>query len=268
MTSQDEWVTASEAVTILKSIMPEYSARIRICKRAHEGLIRARAMQFNIGTRVFRDRDVPSEFWWAEGHEALEQDWPVGDFSTWIKDGRIQLKAFGVKFARADVELLLPNRPPLAVSTPTPAPAGTKIFIGHGRASAWRELKDFIHDRLGLPWDEFNRVPVAGVANIARLSEMLDDAAIALLVMTAEDELADGAVQARTNVVHEAGLFQGRLGFTKAIVLLEEGCNEFSNIHGLGQIRFPKGNIGAKFEEVRRVLEREALVAEPKRRQK
>jgi predicted nucleotide-binding protein len=137
---------------------------------------------------------------------------------------------------------------------------GTNVFIGHGKSHLWRELKDFVQDRLGLPWDEFNRVPVAGVTNIARLSEMLDAAAIALLVMTAEDEMADGGVQARMNVVHEAGLFQGRLGFTKAIVLLEEGCTEFSNIQGLGQIRFPKGNIRASFEEVRQVLEREGVL--------
>ena len=140
---------------------------------------------------------------------------------------------------------------------------GTNVFIGHGRSLLWRELKDFVQDRLGLPWDEFNRLPVAGVTNIARLSEMLDAAAIAFLVMTAEDEMADGAVQARMNVVHEAGLFQGRLGFTKAIVLLEEGCEEFSNIQGLGQIRFPKGEVSAAFEEVRRVLEREGLIAGP-----
>lgn len=139
---------------------------------------------------------------------------------------------------------------------------GTNVFIGHGRSNAWRELKDFVQDRLGLPWDEFNRVPVAGVTNIARLSEMLEAAAIAFLVMTAEDEMADGDLQARMNVVHEAGLFQGRLGFTKAIVLLEEGCKEFGNIQGLGQIRFPQGNISAAFEEVRRVLEREGLLGE------
>jgi predicted nucleotide-binding protein len=137
---------------------------------------------------------------------------------------------------------------------------GTNVFIGHGRSLAWREVKDFVQDRLGLPWDEFNRVPVAGVTNIARLSEMLEAAAIAFLVLTAEDELADGDVQARMNVVHEAGLFQGRLGFTKAIVLLEDGCKEFSNIQGLGQIRFPKGQISSKFEELRRVLEREELI--------
>lgn len=139
---------------------------------------------------------------------------------------------------------------------------GTKVFIGHGRSAAWRELKDFVQDRLGLPWDEFNRVPIAGVTNTARLSEMLDAAAVALLVLTAEDETAGGDIQARMNVVHEAGLFQGRLGFDKAIVVLEEGCQEFSNIEGLGQIRFPKGKIAASFEEIRGVLEREKLLGE------
>ncbi|MFN6983038.1 MAG: TIR domain-containing protein [Brevundimonas sp.] len=137
---------------------------------------------------------------------------------------------------------------------------GTNVFIGHGRSAMWRELKDFVGDRLQLPYDEFNRVPVAGITNIARLSEMLGAAAVALIVLTAEDEQADGAMHARQNVIHEAGLFQGKLGFTKAIVLLEEGCEEFSNIQGLGQIRFPAGRISAAFEEVRRVLEREGLI--------
>ncbi len=84
---------------------------------------------------------------------------------------------------------------------------GTNVFIGHGQSLLWRELKDFIQDRLHLPWDEFNRVPVAGITNIARLSQMLDAAAIAFLVMTGEDEHADGGLRARMNVVHEAGLF-------------------------------------------------------------
>ena len=139
---------------------------------------------------------------------------------------------------------------------------GTHVFIGHGQSSLWRELKDFIQDRMYLPWDEFNRVPVAGLTNITRLSQMLDKAAIAFLIMTAEDEQADGKQRARQNVIHEAGLFQGRLGFERAIILLEEGCEEFSNIQGLGQIRFPSGNIKAIFEDIRHVLEREGLVDE------
>lgn len=138
---------------------------------------------------------------------------------------------------------------------------GTRVFIGHGRSPLWRELKDFVQDRLRLPWDEFNRTPAAGIPTTTRLSEMLDQATFALLVMTAEDEQADGTTRARTNVVHEAGLFQGRLGFSKAIIILEDSCEEFSNIYGLGQIRFPRGKISAAFEDIRHVLEREGIVA-------
>jgi hypothetical protein len=93
------------------------------------------------------------------------------------------------------------------------AMVGTNVFIGHESSKAWRDLKDFVQDRLRLPYDEFNRVPIAGITNITRLSEMLNGASIAFLVMTGEDEQIDNRLHARMNVVHEAGLFQGRLGF-------------------------------------------------------
>ena len=70
-------------------------------------------------------------------------------------------------------------------------------------------------------------------------------------------EAKDGTLRARQNVVHEAGLFQGKLGFSRAIILLEEGTEEFSNIHGLHQIRFGKGNIKESFGDVLAVLKRE-----------
>ncbi|HEV7601608.1 MAG TPA: hypothetical protein VGO49_15315 [Bradyrhizobium sp.] len=104
---QDEWVRAAAAVAMLKPILGERSAQFRICQRAHGGLIRACAEQFHAGQRISHNYDVPKEFWWAEGHQALEQDWLSGDFSTWI-DHKILLKAFGVTFARADIQKLLP----------------------------------------------------------------------------------------------------------------------------------------------------------------
>ena len=139
-------------------------------------------------------------------------------------------------------------------------PLGKRIFIGHGHSQTWRELKDFLEDRLNLPVDEFNRISPAGISNTSRLSAMMDSTSVAFLVMTGEDEQPDGKLRARENVVHEAGLFQGRLGFLRAIVLLEEGCEEFSNNAGLGHIPFPKGNIKAAFESVREVLEREGVL--------
>ena len=134
-----------------------------------------------------------------------------------------------------------------------------RIFIGHGGSLVWMQLKEFLQDTLGLQVDEFNRESPAGRTTIARLEEMLDAASFAFLIMTAEDEHADNTVHARENVIHEIGLFQGKLGFEKAIVLLEEGCAEFSNIRGLTDIRFPKGKIKATSEEIRQVLARHGI---------
>ncbi|MYB64122.1 hypothetical protein F4X73_05485 [Candidatus Poribacteria bacterium] len=149
---------------------------------------------------------------------------------------------------------------PLDTSERTIMKNGGNIFIGHGRSQDWLELKNFLNERLELQCDEFDRVATAGLTIPERLKQMLEQVCMAFLIMTAEDEQPDGTQRARENVVHEVGLFQGRLGFEKAIILLEEGCEEFSNIHGLVQIRFPKGNIKAAFEEIRQVLEREGVI--------
>jgi len=135
-----------------------------------------------------------------------------------------------------------------------------RVFIGHGRSETWRVLKDFISDKLRLPYEEFNRQSAAGYSTKERLEQMLNSSAFAFLVMTGDDEHADGKRHARENVVHEIGLFQGRHGFEKAIVLLEDGCEEFSNIRGVTQIRFPRGNILAASEDIRDVLVREGLL--------
>ena len=143
-----------------------------------------------------------------------------------------------------------------------PVQLGTNIFIGHGRSPLWRELKDFIEDQLHLTVEEFNRVQPAGASITDRLMEMLSSANIAFLVMTGEDEQPTGELRPRENIVHEAGLFQGRLGFKRAVVLLEEGCQKFSNNAGLVHINFPKSNIKAAFQDVREVLEREEVLSQ------
>ena len=148
----------------------------------------------------------------------------------------LNLLSQAVSFLKQELELAAAGEKSKAGSSK----AGTHVFIGHGRSLVWLTLKDFLEARLGLSVDEFNRVSVAGIATVIRLSEMLDSAAFAFLIMTAEDEQTDGKMRTRENVVHELGLFQGRHGFERAIVLLEDGCDEFSNILGLGHIRFPK----------------------------
>ena len=135
-----------------------------------------------------------------------------------------------------------------------------KIFIGHGHSDIWLRLKDFIVETLGLEHEEFSRISPAGKATGDRLKEMLEVSCMAFLIMTGEDEQADGSLRARDNVIHEVGLFQGKLGFERAIILLEEGCENFSNIHGITYIPFLKGNIRAAFEDIREVLKRESII--------
>ena len=61
MPKEDEWVRAVATIAMLKPILAEYSARLRICERAHGGLIRSRAEQFHLGARVIHNHDIPNE---------------------------------------------------------------------------------------------------------------------------------------------------------------------------------------------------------------
>jgi predicted nucleotide-binding protein len=140
------------------------------------------------------------------------------------------------------------------------APKGSKVFIGHGRNSDWLLLQSFLEKRLHLKTDDFDGVFAAGKTVVGRLTEMLDSAIFAFAVMTAEDAMTEAEIRARQNVVHEVGLFQGRLGFERTIVLMEDGCTSFSNIAGLIYIPFPKGGIASIFERIRGTLEDAGVV--------
>jgi hypothetical protein len=260
LTEQEEWISAAETIALARAAMGLVAAPRAICKRAHAGLVKARAQRLIIDSESRDNADLPSQIWWAEGEAALEQNWNTGDFETWI-DRRCRIRAFGVSFSRADIQMMLPSPTIQRQEQREMKPVGDKIFLGHGSSSQWLHLHNFLKERLRLPVEEFSSSAPAGITIIDRLKVMLDNAAFAFLVMTAEDEQPNGELRPRLNVVHEAGLFQGRWGFEMAIILLEDGCDEFSNIHGLTQIRFPKNNIAACFEEIRRTLEREGLIS-------
>jgi hypothetical protein len=253
LSAQEEWISAGSAVAPFG--IGYQLARRTICQRAYAGLIKARAERFVRNGQSADNVEIPREFWWAKGERALTQNWATGDFDTWI-DSRIHLEAFGVTFLRSDIERLKAAKTVDQERQKTMVTA-KKVFIGHGHSLVWLELKSFLQDDLHLTIDEFNRVSTAGIATANRLEQMLDDA-------TAEDEATDGKLHARENVVHEAGLFQGRLGFEKTVLLLEETCEKFSNIDGLGYIPFPKGKIRAAFEDIRKVLNERLIAPEEK----
>lgn len=140
---------------------------------------------------------------------------------------------------------------------PTPENRRPVIFIGHGRSALWRDLKDHLHDKHQFQISAYETGARSGHTIRDILDDMIRESSFAILVMTGEDEQADGALRCRQNVVHEAGLFQGRLGFPRAIVLIEKGTERFSNIDGVQYIEFSQGNIKETFGDILAALRRE-----------
>lgn len=174
-------------------------------------------------------------------------------------DCRARLSEWGVSAKQLDsIGHLLSYVRDFTIEKPRFMPSA--VFIGHGRRADWEKIRNHISKKHHLKVEEFNVSPTAGFTTVERLKEMLESASFAILVMTAEDRQRHGGLKARQNVVHEIGLFQGRLGFPRAIVVKEHGIEEFSNIKGLTYISFKKGRIDDAMAEIDRVLLRERVI--------
>ena len=136
-------------------------------------------------------------------------------------------------------------------------PKDFTIFIGHGQNNVWKELKEHLREKQGYTVQAYESTARAGHAIRDILEGLLDTSALAFLVMSCDDEIEDDKFRARQNVIHETGLFQGKLGFAKAIVLVEDGVEGYSNLNGIQQIRFSKNNIKETFGEVVATIRRE-----------
>jgi hypothetical protein len=133
------------------------------------------------------------------------------------------------------------------------------VFIGHGHSHLWAHVKVFLDDELGLATVTYESESRAGESIVPILEKMLNQCNFAVLILTAEDETNEGTRRARQNVIHEAGLFQGRLGFRRAVLLVQDGVEGFSNVAGLQHIPFSGENVAQAFYELGRALKREGL---------
>jgi hypothetical protein len=139
--SKEEWIAAAEAARLLKPVFnSEYMAQMTICKRAHSGLIRARAERFMMGENALNNFEIPKDFWWAEGKTSLTQNWPTGDFDTWIDRGSVHLRAFGVSFLRDHIEKMIPASKADALAATVTAAAPGPAKGGRPKADWWEDL--------------------------------------------------------------------------------------------------------------------------------
>ena len=137
------------------------------------------------------------------------------------------------------------------------APSHPVIVIGHGGNSAWRELQEHLRDQQGFEVEAFETAPRASQTIPDVIVDLGSQANMAILVMTGEDELADGSRHPRLNVVQELGKFQERFGNNKTTILSEKGVTLPSNNSGIIYISFETGNIRACFGDIIAVIRRE-----------
>lgn len=91
------WIPAQKALQLIADNSCQSTARLALCTRAYDELIRTRARLLITGKDREDNVSIPASFWRGKGHEKTDQDWAIGDFSNSI-DQPVNWQAFGVMF--------------------------------------------------------------------------------------------------------------------------------------------------------------------------
>lgn len=166
----------------------------------------------------------------------------------WLASHVAELEKRDEELRRAQV---IPERPA------TTKLASRAIVVGHGKSALWKPLRERIAEQFPVPCHGFQQVPLPGLGTMAAMQEVMPKTQFAILVLTREDIEAEGELAAQLNVVRLAGLFQGRLGFTRVLLMLEECATVLPGVNDLPRLVFPEGNILGAWEKVRAILENE-----------
>ncbi|CAD5962220.1 Ribokinase [Streptomyces sp. KY75] len=128
------------------------------------------------------------------------------------------------------------------------------VFVAHGRNPEWLAVKAFVEQRFGVPVYSFESDAWGSRPVTEALSDYLQRCDFAICVLTAEDATSEGHRVARQNVIHEIGLFQGRCGFDRVLVLAEEGCEFIPAAVTPHTLTFPRHAIDKTFWHLDRTM--------------
>jgi hypothetical protein len=129
----------------------------------------------------------------------------------------------------------------------------------HDGNPQWQAVREFSERKCGLPTYELSSVTVAEHDLAELMREHLAQCSFAICLLSATGRASAGHSRVDQKIVHQAGILQGRYGFGRVAMLVEEGCEMFSNIAGLIRLDFPPGRVDSTFLELERVLQREGL---------
>jgi sugar/nucleoside kinase (ribokinase family) len=138
-------------------------------------------------------------------------------------------------------------------------PRPTGVFLSSDGTLPSNAVREFLELDCGVAVFELDRSdPQTPAADAMRM--ILNKCGFAVCVLSVDAAMTDGRGRADQDVVHQAGIFHGRYGFGRVAMLVEDGCEMFSNAAGLIRLPFPRGRVDATFLEVERMLVREGLI--------
>jgi len=135
------------------------------------------------------------------------------------------------------------------------------VFLVHDGNPQWHVVQQFIERDCGLPTYELSAIEMGDGDLAALMQEHLGRSSFAVCLLSALMMMPGGRARADQNIVHQAGIFQGRYGFGRVAIVAEEGCDTFSNIAGLIRLDFAPGQVDTTFFELERMFEREGLIS-------
>jgi hypothetical protein len=115
-----------------------------------------------------------------------------------------------------------------------------RVFVSHGHdETAKLEMKAFLATEAGhTPVVLGDQPGRQGLTIIEALERFSSGCQFAVVLLTGDDVTSDGGRRARQNVIHEIGFFQGRLGRTRVVLLVQEGVEIPSNLGGLFYLKY------------------------------
>ncbi|MGD8781825.1 MAG: nucleotide-binding protein [Ignavibacteria bacterium] len=129
------------------------------------------------------------------------------------------------------------------------------VFISHGHNEAVTlKIRNFLKDDLNQHPILFEDSAKPGLTIVENLEIITRGCSRAIILLTKEDELKDGGIRARQNVIHELGYCQSLYGRNRVVLLLEEGVELPSNISGILHSKFIKSNVEMCYEFLRKNL--------------
>jgi predicted nucleotide-binding protein len=174
-----------------------------------------------------------------------------------ITSEQFQLEMASLKGLIDQMEYSAGARALNVASAPSIPPSGKNVFIIHGHDELnTKRLTLLLQNNLHV-----NPMIIISKPGMSRpLIEKYEDSAslcsFAFALVTPDDQIASPIGdyhQARSNVIFELGWFVGRLGKHRVAILLKEGTEIHSDIHGVSRIQF-RDNVEEKFLEIQREL--------------